>query len=159
MSILTAYRDKQEQKQEHFLHYNVHFANPNMLMLTFNVVVLGYQGLLFRYFLCFFLRGFQSDRPTQYHETHLTLKEKKRGGGGGDRWPNLERVNEIYRRSKVPVVSYLCAFLQKFFNILHIMHHICFMRRLISLTCVSSETHNRQAVFSAQNDGCGPRRS
>ena len=34
MSILTAYRDKQEQKQEHFLHYNVHFVDPNMLMLT-----------------------------------------------------------------------------------------------------------------------------
>ena len=30
------------------------------------------------------------------------------------------------------------------------MHHICFTLRLISLTCVNRETHNRQAVFSAQ---------
>ena len=66
MSILTAYRDKQEQKQEHFLHYNVYFVNPNMLMFTFNVFVLWYQGLLFRYFLCFFFfsRFFSPiDRP------------------------------------------------------------------------------------------------
>ena len=30
-----------------FLQYIVYFVNPNMQMLTFNVV-LGYQGLLFR---------------------------------------------------------------------------------------------------------------
>ena len=47
-------------------------------MLTFNIP-LGYQVLrdfLFIFFLCFF---FQSDRPTQYQETHSTLNEKKRG--------------------------------------------------------------------------------
>ena len=52
-------------------------------MLTFNVI-LGYQGLLFQDFLRLFcLLGFffQSDRPTQYQETHSTLNEKQRG------WP------------------------------------------------------------------------
>ena len=50
-------------------------------MLTFNVV-LGYQGLLFLDFLCFFFSFFifQSDRPTQYQETHSTLNEKKGDG-------------------------------------------------------------------------------
>ena len=42
-------------------------------MLTFNVV-LGYQGLLFQNLL-FSLFFFQSGRPTQYQETHLTLNE------------------------------------------------------------------------------------
>ena len=63
MSIVTAYR-KQEQKHEHFLQNIVHFGNPNMWMLTFNVI-LGYQGLLFRDFLWFcFLVFFFSIRPT-----------------------------------------------------------------------------------------------
>ena len=55
---------------------------PNMWMLTFNVI-LGYQGLLFQdfFFFLFFRFFFQSDRPTQYQETHSTLNEKKRG------WP------------------------------------------------------------------------
>ena len=47
-------------------------------MLTFNVI-LGYQGLLLRddlFFCCF---SFQSDRPTQYQETHSTLTKKKGG--------------------------------------------------------------------------------
>ena len=45
-----------------------------MWMLTFNVV-LGYQGLLFREYWGFF---FQSDRPTQYQETHSTVNEEKK---------------------------------------------------------------------------------
>ena len=51
-------------------------------MLTFNVI-LGHQGLLFRDFLWFFLFVFffQSHRPTQYQETHLTLNEKNKKGG------------------------------------------------------------------------------
>ena len=52
-------------------------------MLTFNVI-LGYQGLLFQDFLrpfCLLGFFFQSDRPTQYQETHSTLNEKQRG------WP------------------------------------------------------------------------
>ena len=46
-------------------------------MLTFNVI-LGYQGLLFPDSSGFFFSGFffQSDRPTQYLETHSTLNEK-----------------------------------------------------------------------------------
>ena len=56
----------------------MHFVDPNMQMLTFNVI-LGHQGLPFRDFLwCFFLDFFlQSDRPIQYQETHSTLNEKK----------------------------------------------------------------------------------
>ena len=49
--------------------------------LTFNVV-LGYQDLLFRDFLLFFLVFFfQSDRPTHYQETHSTVNEEKKGDG------------------------------------------------------------------------------
>ena len=48
-------------------------------MVTFNVV-LGNQGLLFRDFLRFSF-FFQSDRPTQYQETHSMLKQKKKGMG------------------------------------------------------------------------------
>ena len=61
----------------------MHFVNPNMWMLTFNVI-LGYQGLLFCDFLLFFLSFFffQSDRLTQYQETHLTLNERMKRG-----WP------------------------------------------------------------------------
>ena len=44
---------KQEQKQEHFLQYIMHFVNPNLWTLTFNVV-LGYQNLLFQDFLWLF---------------------------------------------------------------------------------------------------------
>ena len=29
MSLVTALREKQEQKQEHFLQYIVHFVHPN----------------------------------------------------------------------------------------------------------------------------------
>ena len=49
-------------------------------MLTFNVVLRN-QGLLFRDFLWFSFLGFffQSDRPTQYQETHSTVNEKKGG--------------------------------------------------------------------------------
>ena len=49
-------------------------------MITFNVV-LGYQGLYSEtscnFFISFFFFVFQSDQPTQYHETHSTLNEKK----------------------------------------------------------------------------------
>ena len=83
MSILTAYRDKQEQKQEHFLHYNVHFVNPNMLMFTFNVFVLWYQGLLFRYFLCFFFFHVFSVRSIDPISLNAFDVKRKKGGGGG----------------------------------------------------------------------------
>ena len=50
-------------------------------MLTFNVV-LEYQGLLFRDFFWFFFSFFfQSDRPTQYQETHSTVNEEEKGDG------------------------------------------------------------------------------
>ena len=54
-------------------------------MLTFNVI-LGYQGILFRdflwfFFLVFFSFFFQTERPTQYQETHSTLNEEKKGDG------------------------------------------------------------------------------
>ena len=53
-----------------------------MWMLTFNVI-LGHQGVLFRDFCDFFFIRFffQSQRPTQYQETHSTLNEKKIGDG------------------------------------------------------------------------------
>ena len=50
-------------------------------MLTFNAI-LGYQRELhILRLLVIFFKGFffQSDRPTQYRETHSTLHEKKRG--------------------------------------------------------------------------------
>ena len=53
MSIVKQHKEKQEQKHEHFSQYIVHFFNPNMWTLTFNVF-LAYQGLLFRDFLWFF---------------------------------------------------------------------------------------------------------
>ena len=63
-----------------FLQYIVGSVNPNMWMLTFNVI-LGYQSFIFWDFLWFFLKVFfQSDRPTQYQETHSTLHEKKKRG-------------------------------------------------------------------------------
>ena len=72
--------NSKEKKQEHFLQYIMHFVNPNMWMLTFNVI-LGYQGLLFRDLLWFFLGFlFQSYRPIQYQEMHWTLNEKKGDG-------------------------------------------------------------------------------
>ena len=70
------------EKQEHFLHYIVHFVNPRMFMLTFNVI-LGYQGLLFRYTPCDFLKVFFSfffnttDRPTSGNA--FDAKRKKKG--------------------------------------------------------------------------------
>ena len=54
-----------------------------MWMLTFTVV-LDYQGLLLLVILWIFFRFFliqffiQSDRPTQYQQTHSTLNEKKK---------------------------------------------------------------------------------
>ena len=50
-------------------------------MLIFNVIM-GNQDLLFRDFLWFLILGFffQSDRPTQYQETHSTLNEKRGDG-------------------------------------------------------------------------------
>ena len=59
----------------------------SMWMLSFKVV-LGYQGLLHSQTTCdfFFRFFFQSDRPTQYQETHSTLNERKIKG-----WPNLQR--------------------------------------------------------------------
>ena len=53
-------------------------VTQNMWMLTFNVV-LGYQGLLFRDLLWLFFRlfFFNSDRPTQYQETHSTLNGRR----------------------------------------------------------------------------------
>ena len=51
-----------------------------MWLLTFNVF-LGYQGTLFWNFLWLFFDVFffQSDRPTQYQETHSTLNKKGDG--------------------------------------------------------------------------------
>ena len=51
-------------------------------MLTFNFILpFGVPGLpIPRLILVFFLGFFfQSDRPTQYQETHSTLNEKKEG--------------------------------------------------------------------------------
>ena len=64
-----------------FLQYIVHFVNPNMWMLTFNVV-LRYQGLLFWDFFWFFLFSFffQSNQPTQYQGMHSMLNKKKWDG-------------------------------------------------------------------------------
>ena len=78
MSIVKQHKEKQEQKHEHFSQYIVHFFNPNMWTLTFNVF-LAYQGLLFRDFLWFFF--FFSVRPTQYQETHSTVNKERRGDG------------------------------------------------------------------------------
>ena len=78
MSIVTAYK-KKEQKQERFLQYIVHFVNPVMWILTFNVI-LGYQGLLFRDFLWFFFRNFFSnptDRPNIRKRIQRKKKKKK----------------------------------------------------------------------------------
>ena len=64
-----------------FLQYIVHFVNPNMWMLTFNVV-LGYQGLLFRLLVIFF-RVFFSIRPTDpISENAFDAKRKKKKGDG-----------------------------------------------------------------------------
>ena len=53
-----------------------------MWMLSFKVV-LGYQGLLYSQTNCDFLfRFFQTDRPSQYQETHSTLNEKKQKKNG-----------------------------------------------------------------------------
>ena len=41
------------------------------------------------FFLGFF---FQSDRPTQYQETHSTVNKKKKGGGG---WPKHVNTQEL----------------------------------------------------------------
>ena len=79
--VVTAHIEKnRNKKQGHFLQYIVHFVNPNMWMLSFNVI-LGYQGLLFRDFLWFFFSFFffRYDQPTQYQETHKQQKKKNRG--------------------------------------------------------------------------------
>ena len=91
MSIVKQHKEKQEQKHEHFSHYIVHFVNPNMWTLTFNVF-LAYQGLLFRDFLWFFF--FFSVRPTQYQETHSTVNKERKGG-----WPNHDKnLICVYKR-------------------------------------------------------------
>ena len=74
------------EKQGHFLQYIVHFVNPNMWMLTFNVI-LGYQGLLFRDFLwiffccCFFFFNL-TDRPNPISGNAFDAKRKLKKGDG-----------------------------------------------------------------------------
>ena len=65
-----------------FLQYIVRFVNPNMWMLTFNVV-LGFKGLLFQDFLWFFFLGFffQSDRTDPISGNSFGGKRKKKGDG------------------------------------------------------------------------------
>ena len=79
MSIVTAYREKQEQKREHFSQFIIHFVNPNMWMLTFNVV-LGYQGLLFRDFSWFFFSSIWLTNPISGNV--FNGKQRKKRG-----WP------------------------------------------------------------------------
>ena len=77
----SIYSEKQEQKQGHFLQYIVHFVNPNMWMLTFNVI-LGYQGLLFRDFLWILFLFFFSVWPADpISGNAFDAKWKKKIGG------------------------------------------------------------------------------
>ena len=81
-------------------------------MLTFKVVLV-YQGLLFRDSLCvcvFFLGFFfQSDRPTQYQETHSTQTKKKGDGLTGQKCDFNFGV-PIFERSGVWIVLRLSCF-------------------------------------------------
>ena len=57
---------------------------------------------------CFFRFFFQSDRPTQYQETHSTVnkKKKKKGGGGwGDGIKTFHPFNDRSILSWVPVLA------------------------------------------------------
>ena len=63
-------------------------------MVTFNVV-LGNLGLLFQDFFTFFFFN-PTDRPTQYQETHSTLKEKK----GDGLTPDTSHYNKTRRQQK-----------------------------------------------------------
>ena len=71
-----------------FVKHRTRLGHP-LFLSPFTVVrpnqifgILGYQGLLFRDFLWFFLGFFfQSDRPTQYQETHWTVNKEKKGDG------------------------------------------------------------------------------
>ena len=80
--VINSIKKNRNKNRNIFYSYIVYL---NMWMLSFKVV-LWYQGLLYSQTNCDFLfRFFQTDRPTQYQETHSTLNEKKDG------WPNLQR--------------------------------------------------------------------
>ena len=71
-------------------------------MLTFNVI-LGYQGLLFRDFLWFFLGFlFQSYRPIQYQEMHWTLNEKK---GDGLKYEKKKKISFASPRTQMNSIT------------------------------------------------------
>ena len=82
MSILTAYRDKQAQKQEHFLHYNVHFVHPNMLMLTSSPsdTRASYSDTSCVFLFFFEVFSVRSSDPISLHA--FDVKRKKGGGDG-----------------------------------------------------------------------------
>ena len=68
-----------EKKQEHFFQYIMHFVNPNMSTLSCKVI-LGYPGLLFRDFLCFFFRFSFPVLPTDpISGNAFDAKRKKKG--------------------------------------------------------------------------------
>ena len=75
----------------------MYVVNPNMWMLTFNVI-LGTRASYSESSCNFFWGGFQffflnpTDRPTQYQETHSTLNEKKRGGAVAVSFPYKDRL-------------------------------------------------------------------
>ena len=74
--VINSIGENRNKNRNIFYSYIVYL---NMWMLSFKVV-LGYQGLLYSQTTCYFVLFvffFQSDRPTQYPETHSTLNEKK----------------------------------------------------------------------------------
>ena len=85
--VINSIEKNRNKNRNIFYSYIVYL---NMRMLSFKVV-LGYQGLLYSQTNCDFLfRFFQTDRPTQYQETHSTLNQKKK-----KEWPNLQRGHFI----------------------------------------------------------------
>ena len=80
MHIVINSKEKNRNKNRNIFYSYIVYLN--MWMLSFKVV-LGYQGLLYSQTNCDFLfRFFQTDRPTQYQETHSTLNEKKQKKNG-----------------------------------------------------------------------------
>ena len=103
-------------------------------MLTFNIVLgyLAYYSETSCDFFFKFLFFFQSDRPTQYQETHSTVNEEKKGDGltiknnrtkftyvcvtwilqpslaSGKREIKLKKANRSINTRKVSLVLKLC---------------------------------------------------